>query len=103
MPTWQHPRRIFASHSASLRLIVGSCAEGRVTNHAANPSLTVPSSFQMVLPPTLAQIYISRGPVLPLMNYKIHQLRASVLLDLPLRRPTTFCNLGSHLPATSRP
>src|SRR5438876_7105571 len=102
LPIWQHPKRISVNHFVSLRLIVGSSALGRATTHAANPCLTTLAYSQTALPPSLEQIYTSHGPVLPLWNCKIHQLRALVLPVLPLRFPTIFCNRGSHFRETSR-
>src|SRR5438128_11075061 len=96
LPTWQHPTRICGNHFVSFRPAVGSFALRRATTPAANPCLRDPSSFQTVLPPSLEQIYSSHGPVLPLLNRKIHRLHALVLHVPPLRFPTIFCNSGSN-------
>src|SRR5213594_2234218 len=102
LPTWRYPKRISVNHFVSFRPAVGSFALRRATTPAANPCLRDPSSFQTVLPPSLEQIYSSHGPVLPLLNRKIHRLHALVLPVPPLRFPTIFCNSGSHSRATSR-
>src|SRR6266704_4742721 len=103
IPTWQHPTQLSANHFVSFRPAVGSSALRRATTPAANPCLTTLASFQTARPPSLEQIYSSHGPVLPLLNRKIHQLHALVLPVLPLRFPAIVCSLGSHFQATSRP
>src|SRR6266496_3775422 len=93
LPTWQHPKRISVNHFVNLRPIVRSCALARATTHAANPYLTTLAYSQTALPPSLEQIYTSHGPVLPLLNCKIHQLRALVLRALLLHSGAIVCSL----------
>src|SRR5438876_11467739 len=102
LSTWQHPKRISVNRFVDLQPTAGSSALERATPRAANPCLTTPSYFQTALPPSLEQIYTSHGPVLPLLNRKIHQLPALVVPVLPLRFPIIFCNSGSRFPATSK-